>query len=259
MSGHIAILIPARLESTRMPEKLLRAATGRPLITYAVEAAAAARDASDGAVAEVIVATDSPAIRDAVEAYVRETGVAARAEMTAPAHRNGTERIAEVAGRLAGSITSIINIQGDEPDIPPAEILRVGALLDEHPEASMSTLARPIGTAEEWRNPHAVKVVLDRRGRCLYFSRAAIPFDRDGTRRAGEPFGHLHLGIYGYRHDVLLRYGSLPPSALEARENLEQLRALEAGLTIVAGVTDYGGAGIDTEADYQTFVERSAL
>lgn len=258
MAGHLAILIPARLQSTRLPEKLLRAESGRPLITYAVEAAEAARAAAPERVAEVLVATDSERLAAAVAAYADAAGVGARAVLTRPDHASGTDRIVEVAAGLPEGVRTVINIQGDEPELPAREILRVGELLDADPDAAMSTLVREIHDEAEWRNPAAVKALLDRQGRCLYFSRAPVPHDRDAARGPGEPWGHLHLGIYGYRREVLRGYGELPPSRLEARERLEQLRALEAGLRIVAAVTDYDGTGIDTEEDYRRFLQRRA-
>jgi 3-deoxy-manno-octulosonate cytidylyltransferase (CMP-KDO synthetase) len=239
-----------------MPQKMLRPDTGRALITHTLDVAEEARRLSEGEVVEVVVATDSQEILEVVNAYAVEQGIDARAEMTSPNHRSGTDRIAEVAARLPESITTIINIQGDEPEFPAADITRVGALLNEHPEAAMSTLAREIQDHATFINPNAVKVVMDRNGYCLYFSRSPIPCDRDDIRTEGDPYGYLHFGIYGYRREVLLGYGNLPVSALEELEKLEQLRALDAGLRIVAAVSHYDGTGIDTEEDYAAFVQR---
>ena len=258
MRGDCAILIPARAASTRLPEKLLLSETGRALLTYAVEAAEHARDASAGRVVEVIVAAADERLVDVVEAFARERGLGARAVLTSPEHPSGTDRIAEVARDLPESIRLLINIQGDEPDLPPGAILRVAALLDEHPEAAMSTLVRPIRARALYEDPNAVKAVLDRRGRCLLFSRAPVPHYRDGCPADGNVLGHLHLGIYGYRREILLNYAELPASRLEACERLEQMRALEAGLVLVADETDYDGTGIDTPGDYQAFVRRLA-
>mgnify|MGYP001809932029 CR=1 FL=1 len=259
MSAATAIIIPARRGSTRMPEKMLRADTGRALVTYAVEAAERARAESAGAVREVIVATDDEAIVRIVNEYAASAGFRARAEMTGLHHQSGTDRIAEVVARLPADIGIIINIQGDEPDLPARDILRVGELLSEQPSAMMSTLVRPLVDEASFTNPNNVKAVRDRDGFCLYFSRAPIPFDRDHAKKADEPFGYLHLGIYGYRREALLNYSKLPASRLEQLEKLEQLRALSAGWKIVAAETAYAGKGIDTEADYQRFLsERSA-
>ncbi|MFW5857322.1 MAG: 3-deoxy-manno-octulosonate cytidylyltransferase [Planctomycetota bacterium] len=258
MTAHIAILIPARLGSTRMPEKLMRAETGRPLVTHVLDVAEAARAASDGTVAEVIVVTDSPRIADAVTDHAATAGYGARAVLSRGEHASGTERIAEAAADLPDSIRLFVNIQGDEPELPPEAILRVARLLDERPEAGMSTLVRPMADEAEWRNPNMVKAVVAADGACLYFSRAPVPYDRDGARRPGDPCGHLHFGVYGYRREVLLGYPALPASHLEALEKLEQLRALEAGIRIVAAETDYAGAGVDTEEDYRAFVARTA-
>ncbi|MBN1257877.1 MAG: 3-deoxy-manno-octulosonate cytidylyltransferase [Planctomycetes bacterium] len=255
MAEQTAIIIPARLASTRMPEKLLRADTGRALITYAVEAAEQARAASNGRIAEVLVATDSERIAEVVSAYTTAAGVKARAVMTRANHRSGTDRIAEAAAGLPENITTIINIQGDEPELPAEEILMVADLLEDNPEASMSTLARPIVKQEEFLDPNVVKVVMDVMGFCLYFSRAPIPHDRDEAIPTGGIFGYMHLGIYGYRREILASYSSLPPSLLEEREKLEQLRALGAGLKIVAGISNYTGCGIDSEEDYQRYAK----
>ncbi|MFH0910382.1 MAG: 3-deoxy-manno-octulosonate cytidylyltransferase [Planctomycetota bacterium] len=256
MQADTAILIPARLGSTRMPEKLLRADTGRALITHTVDAAERARALSRGAVAEVLVATDDARIARAVDEYASARGLAARAVLTRPDHACGSDRIAEAARSLPESVGLIINIQGDEPGLLPEHILKVGELLKTHPRADMSTLVRPILDEATFKAPSAVKAVLDRDGYCLYFSRSPIPFDRDRTRPKDAPLGYLHLGIYGFRRGVLLRYKDLPRSDLEERESLEQLRALSAGLRIVASAVDQAGTGIDTEEDYRAFVAR---
>lgn len=255
MMPKMAIIIPARRGSTRMPEKMLRADTGRALVTYAVEAAERARTKSGGAVAEVVVATDDDVIMQVVGACAAEHGWQARAEMTRADHQSGSDRIAEVASRLATDIDVIINIQGDEPDLPADDILQVGSLLARFPEASMSTLVRRLDDEAAFQNANNVKVVRDHQGFCLYFSRAPIPCNRDSVYAPGAPLGYLHLGIYGYRRDVLLGYGKLPVSSLEQAEKLEQLRALSAGLKIISAETAYAGTGIDTEEDYQRFLK----
>lgn len=251
-----AVVIPARAASQRMEEKLLRADSGRALVTHTVDAAEAARAASDGRVAEVVVAVDDERIASAVAEYAASVGYATRVETTRADHRSGTDRIAEAVERLPESVDRIINIQGDEPELPPAEILRVGDLLDSHPDASMGTLVRPIFDEATFRDPNAVKAVLDHDGYCLYFSRAPVPHKRDGERSPGERFGYLHYGIYSYRRDFLLRYSDLPPAELETTERLEQLRALANGYRIAAAVTEYDRTGVDTEEDYRAFLAR---
>ena len=237
---NVAILIPARRASTRLQDKLLLAECGRPLIAQACARAALAF----GAPAVTVCADDADLIVAA-----RAAGVAAR--MTDPAHQSGTDRIAEIAAGLSADI--VVNVQGDEPDIDPAHIRLVAALLDRHAWAGMATLCTPGGAAEQV-NPNAVKVVLGHGDRALYFTRAGAPFDRD---RGGPAAAcHRHLGIYAYRRAVLLGYGRLPASRLETTEKLEQLRALEAGIGIACAVVDHAAPGIDTRADYNAFLAR---
>jgi 3-deoxy-manno-octulosonate cytidylyltransferase (CMP-KDO synthetase) len=236
----VAVLIPARRASTRLPEKLLLAETGRPILAHACERAAQAF----GPAAVTVCADDAELVRIAQAA-----GVAAR--MTRLDHQSGTDRIAEVAATLDAQI--IVNVQGDEPEIDPEHIRIVAGLLDRHAWAGMATLCVRAGEAEQ-RNPNAVKVVLGHGDRALYFSRSGVPFDR----AAGGPAAacHRHLGIYAYRRDVLLGYGKLPASCLEDTEKLEQLRALEAGIGMACAVVDHAPLGIDTRADYDAFVAR---
>jgi 3-deoxy-manno-octulosonate cytidylyltransferase (CMP-KDO synthetase) len=236
----IAILIPARRASTRLPEKLLLAETGRPLLAHACEQAAKAF----GALA-VTVCADDPALVGAAEA----AGV--RARLTRSDHQSGTDRIAEVAVALAADI--VVNVQGDEPEMDPAHIRLVAGLLARHPWAGIATLCVQGGQAEQ-ANPNQVKVVLGHGDRALWFTRAPAPYDRD--RGAAAATCHRHLGIYAYRRDVLLGYAALPASRLEQSEKLEQLRALEAGIGIACGVVGHAAPGIDTRADYDAFLER---
>ncbi|MHC4871591.1 MAG: 3-deoxy-manno-octulosonate cytidylyltransferase [Planctomycetota bacterium] len=257
-TGNAVIIIPARLASTRMPEKLMRSDTGKPLITHTVEKAEAARDASDGRISQVIVAADSEVIIECVNSYCKEKGYSALAQMTSVSHQSGTDRIAEVAEKLSSQAEVIINLQGDEPDMPVSAILQTLDLLESNSEAHMSTLYREIRSKEDFINPNFVKVVVDKEGKCLYFSRSPIPYDREQVLGEGEVFGYLHFGIYGYRREILLGYSSLPESKLEKLEKLEQLRALEAGLIIAAAKTDFSGAGIDTEDDYREFLARTS-
>jgi 3-deoxy-manno-octulosonate cytidylyltransferase (CMP-KDO synthetase) len=236
-------IIPARYASTRLPGKPLLARTGKPLIQHVVEAVRQARR-----IGRVIVATDDERIRAAVEAF------GGQAVMTRADHRSGSDRLAEAAAILGlGDDEIVVNVQGDEPEIPAAAIDRVVGLVAGS-QAPMATLVTPL-SAEEACDPNRVKAVLGRDGRALYFSRARIPFDRDG---AGGARYLLHLGIYAYRVAFLKRFTALPPTPAEQSEKLEQLRALEHGYAIVAAEVDYDGAGIDTPGDYAVFVARMA-
>jgi 3-deoxy-manno-octulosonate cytidylyltransferase (CMP-KDO synthetase) len=236
----VAVLIPARRASTRLPEKLLLAESGQPLIAHACQQAAQAF----GPAAVVVCADDAELVGAAQQA-----GVAAR--LTRHEHQSGTDRIAEIAAQLDAEL--IVNVQGDEPEMEPEHIRQVVGLLHKHTWAGIATLAVPAGAGES-RNPNAVKVVLAHGDRALYFSRSPVPFDRD--RGTGAESCHRHLGIYAYRRQVLLDYGRLPTSRLEQCEKLEQLRALEAGIGIACGVVAHAAPGIDTRADYDAFLAR---
>ena len=241
-----AVVIPARLESKRLAQKLLLAETGRPLIAYTIERALEAMARSDGAITRVLVAADDEKLLDAA----REAG--AEAVLTRRDHRSGTDRIAEAAGPIPEDL--IVNIQGDEAEVDVAYVLTAARLLDGRDEP-MGTLAFPLRTESEFRSPDQVKVVVDARGRALYFSRAPIPFPREGKAEGVWALGHP--GIYVYRKEFLLRYSKLPRSSLEEREKLEQLRALEAGEPIRVGLVDPPrGRPIDTLEDYRDFCDR---
>lgn len=230
-------VIPARYASTRLPGKPLRSIGGKPMIQHVYERAQAS-----GA-AEVWIATDDARI----ESACRDFG--ARVTMTDPAHASGTDRIAEIALRERWSDEDIVvNVQGDEPLLPPQLIDRVAALLVAKPQAGIATLATPIHSLEEFLDPNAVKAVLDKHGLALYFSRAPIPWPReDKTQYQGAL---RHLGLYAYRVSVLKHLTSLQPSTLEVREKLEQLRALEHGIEIAVGiVSEAPPPGVDTEED----------
>ena len=237
----VTIIIPARYASTRLPGKPLLDRTGKTLIQHVVEAAAAATRAD-----EVIVATDDDRIMQAVTAF------GARAVMTSRSCRTGTDRLAEAAESLGlGDEDIVVNVQGDEPDIPPTCIDALVGLLAES-GAPMATLATPLPT-DQADDPNKVKVVLAADGTAMYFSRAKIPFDRDGQ---GEAQYLLHLGIYAYRVAFLKRFAAMAATPAEQSEKLEQLRALENGHRIVAAVVDYDAVGIDTPEDYAAFVAR---
>jgi 3-deoxy-manno-octulosonate cytidylyltransferase (CMP-KDO synthetase) len=240
--------IPARLASTRLPQKLLLRETGKPLIQHTWEAARRAQSLAD-----LIVVTDSEEIAQAA----RDFG--ACAEMTGE-HPSGTDRIAEVVRRGFSQAEIIVNVQGDEPEIDAAHIDLLVRLLAENPQAQMSTLATPIKSTEQRDGPSCVKVVCAADGRALYFSRHAIPFCRDRNPDdvlATDSPWLLHLGLYAYRREFLLRLTELPPSRLEKLEKLEQLRALEAGASIQVGIVQHSAVGIDTPEDYARFVRRT--
>lgn len=245
-------IIPARLHSTRLPRKLLLAETGKPLVQYTWEAARRATSLSG-----LIIAADSDEIASAVR------GFGARCEMTGE-HPSGTDRIAEVARRACPDAEILLNIQGDEPELDASHIDLLVNLLREHPTAEMATLATPIRTRAEWEANSCVKVVCAADGRALYFSRCPVPFARDQSTdellAKNSPW-LLHLGVYAYRREFLLKLTQLPPSRLEQLEKLEQLRALEAGATIQVGIVEHRAVGIDTPEDYAAFVarERSRL
>ncbi|MBS0422195.1 MAG: 3-deoxy-manno-octulosonate cytidylyltransferase [Proteobacteria bacterium] len=240
------VVIPARYASTRLPGKALLTIAGKPMIQWVYERASASR------ASEVLIATDDLLIVSAAHSFGAET------VMTDTAHESGTDRIAEVA-RIQGWAGSdiVVNVQGDEPVIPAALIDQVASLLETHPSAQIATLATPIASLAEFMDPNAVKVVTDTGGRALYFSRAPIPWERDGaaagmgsqTRFAGA---RRHIGIYGYRVSGLLRMAALPRTALEQQEKLEQLRALENGLEIrVADSVEQPGPDVNTAADLE--------
>ena len=240
-------IIPARYGAARLPGKpileIARRVTGKYLVQHVYERAARAPSIS-----EVIIATDDTRILEAVASF------GGRAVMTDPAHRSGTDRIAEVARSLDADV--IVNVQGDEAQIEPAQVEQVVELLREDPEAVMGTLAHPIQSAETWQDPNAVKVVLDQQGYALYFSRSPIPFVRDAedwiTQTPVQPL--RHVGIYSYRREFLLHYAAMPPSPLEEAEKLEQLRALAAGYKIRVGITQTACIGIDTPQDLENWL-----
>jgi 3-deoxy-manno-octulosonate cytidylyltransferase (CMP-KDO synthetase) len=238
-----AIVIPARYASTRLPGKPLLRSTGKYLIQHVVERAAQARRAE-----AVLVATDDPRIASAVE------GFGGTAVLTRRDHPSGTDRVAEVAHALPADV--VINLQGDEPLIDPADLDLLPGLLERDPEAEVATLAVPISTEEQWRSPHCVKAVCDAQGRALYFSRSPVPYVRDARPdfAARPPRFLQHLGLYAYRRDFLLRLAATPPQPLEQLEKLEQLRVLALGGRIRVGVVKQAGRGVDTIEDYEAFV-----
>jgi len=224
-------VIPARLASTRLPRKVLREIAGRPMLAWVYESAR-----SSSLVGDVIVATDSEEVME----VCRQNGWNGR--LTSCQHRSGTDRIYEVACAVAADV--YVNVQGDEPLTRPEHL---DTLLAPMKDASVlvSTIKTPAATADI-NNPNAVKVVTDGSGRALYFSRAPIPYDRDGS---GQPRYFKHLGFYAYRKPALERFCALPESSLERSERLEQLRFLENGIPIHVAETPYDTVGVDTEGD----------
>jgi 3-deoxy-manno-octulosonate cytidylyltransferase (CMP-KDO synthetase) len=241
------IVIPARLASTRLPRKLLLAETGKPLLQHTYEAASRATRPSG-----VLVAADC----DEIAAVVRAFG--GHVELTSPDCASGTDRVAEIAHRLP-DVDIFINVQGDEPEISPGAIDLAVELLASDPTAVMSTLATPIRSKVQLQDPACVKVIFDQRRRAIYFSRAPIPFARnwDDALLTAEPAHfYQHIGLYAYRGEFLLELAQMPRAAIEIVENLEQLRVLNAGHTILVGTIDEPTIGIDTPEDYRAFVER---
>jgi 3-deoxy-manno-octulosonate cytidylyltransferase (CMP-KDO synthetase) len=238
-----AIVIPARYASTRLPGKPLLRQTGKYLVQHVYERACQAKRAN-----LVLVATDDPRIVSAVESF------GGQVVRTRRDHPSGTDRVAEVAGQLDAEL--ILNLQGDEPLIDPAALDLLFELLIQHPDCDMATLATPLHSPEQWRNPNCVKVVCDATGRALYFSRSPIPYVRDGQPNlALRPARFLqHLGLYAYRRPFLMRLAALPPEPLEQLEKLEQLRVLALGHPIRIGVVEESGFGVDTYDDYERFV-----
>jgi len=239
-----AVVIPARYASTRFPGKVLaRDPRGKSVLEHVHDAALAARG-----VERVIVATDDERIRKAVEDFGGE------ARMTSGAHCCGSDRCAEVAAGLTEDV--VVNVQADEPGLPPELIDRTIALLDEAPECAMSTLAVRIAGQGELEDPNVVKVVVDESWRAMYFSRSPIPYVRDSRSPAEEsPVPHLrHLGIYGFRRPFLLEYARLGEHPLERAEKLEQLRALAHGYMIKVGLARYEAHKVDTPEDFEAFV-----
>ena len=239
------VLIPARLASSRLPDKPLADIAGKPMVVRVAERARQSH------AARVVVAADSAAIVDACRAHGVDV------VLTRDDHPSGSDRLAE-ASRLLGLTPDavVVNVQGDEPLIAPALIDAVAALLAQRADAAMSTAAHPIGDLADFLNPNVVKAVLDASGMALYFSRAPIPWWRDGSAAGAAqlptPAPLRHIGIYGYRVDFLQQFPSLPQAPIEICEALEQLRALWHGHRIAVHVTNQApGPGVDTPADLE--------
>jgi len=242
----VVALIPARYGSTRFPGKPLALLRGKPMIQHVYEQTQLVRG-----LAHIIVATDD----DRIAKVIREIG--GEVAMTRADHPTGTDRLAEVAERLNADI--IINVQGDLPFFPPMMVEDAVAALTNAPDAVMSTVRTPIYEVDEWHNINVVKVVTDRNGFALYFSRSPIPYRRDsGTEvprstfhvpRSEALLGYRHIGLYVYRRDFLFTFTKLPRTPLEQTEQLEQLRALEWGYRITVSETERPTIEIDTPED----------
>jgi 3-deoxy-manno-octulosonate cytidylyltransferase (CMP-KDO synthetase) len=230
----IVAIIPARYASTRLPGKALADLDGRPMIEHVFRRASAAKSVS-----RVIVATDDLRIATRVHDF------GGTVKLTKATHQTGTDRLAEVVESLDCDV--VVNVQGDEPLIDPRAIDELVAPFSTDPSVQMTTLYRRIQNAEELNNPNITKVVVDRGGFALYFSRAPIPHVRDP--RGGWPPLYRHIGLYAYRRSALLVLASLDPTPLERAESLEQLRALEHGIRIKAVETAYESFGVDTQED----------
>jgi len=243
----VTAIIPARYASTRFPGKPLAELHGKPMIQHVYERTCRAR-----LIGRVIVATDDERIRRAVEGFGGEVA------MTRDDHPSGTDRLAEVAERLETDL--VVNVQGDEPLIDPRMIDQAVAPLMDDSSIVMGTLMTPIHDVNEFLNPNVVKVVVDRHGFALYFSRAPIPHPRDFATDLASRFEQLapfkHVGLYVYRHDFLLSYPSLRVTPLETLECLEQLRALEHGFPIRVVETSLTSYGVDTPEDLVKVAER---
>ena len=226
----VIAVIPARLASTRLPRKMLRECAGQPLLAHVYRAVRSSELLSD-----VVIATDAEEILECC----KKNGWHAR--MTSAEHRSGTERVCEIAHSMPADV--YLNLQGDEP-LTRAEHIQSLLEVMTDPAVQVGTL-KTSASAADVNNPNAVKVVTDSSGKALYFSRAAIPFDRDGIR----PVYFKHLGLYAYRKAALDQFMKLPESVLERSERLEQLRFLENGIPIHVGETQFDTIGVDTEED----------
>lgn len=242
----VLAIIPARYGSTRFPGKPLARQTGKFLVQHVYERAAAARN-----IGRVIVATDDDRIVAAVKSFGGE------ARLTRADHVSGSDRVAEVIRSLDGRPDDIVlNLQGDEPEIEPAYLDRLAGRLAGERDCPTATLACPFPPDGDPHDPNCVKVVLNRRGRALYFSRSLVPYPRDARPPATPRGPLLHLGVYAYRRAFLLDYTTWQPGPLEQAEKLEQLRVLEYGHAMAVEIVEQASPGIDTPEEYEQFVAR---
>ena len=244
----VQIVIPARLASTRLPEKLLMSVGGKSILQHTYESAS-----KSSVAVGVVAAVDDPRLAHAVASF------GGNVRLTSPSCQSGTDRVAEVAMEMP-EFDIFVNVQGDEPEIDPAAIDLVAQTLIDHPEADIVTVAKPIREAELLANPNCVKVVIGNDRRAIYFSRSIVPYARDGVTPAllhqEPPLYWHHVGLYAYRRDFLLWFAQEPPAPLENVEKLEQLRALSAGRHIVVARVESAAAGIDTLDDFNAFALR---
>ncbi len=239
----ILAVIPARYGSTRFPGKILAKDTGKFLVQHTYEQACLA-ELPD----RVIIAADDQRIADAAESF------GAECVLTSPAHKTGTDRIAEAVADI--DVDIVINLQADEPEIDPKNIDRLAKLLLDNPDCPMATLIAGFDRAEQISDPNIVKVAIDSNGYALYFSRSVIPYNRQ-AKGVGRAEDYLrHLGIYAYRKDFLLKITALPQTPLEKIEKLEQLRVIENGCKIMTGKVKHTCDGIDTPEQYAEFIKR---
>ena len=240
------LVIPTRYGSTRLPAKALRLLKGKPLVQHVYERAIQAQQAF----AEIIIATDDQRIQEVCE------GFGATVCMTSNLHETGSDRLAEVANIYAWSNEQVVvNLQGDEPLTPVENLYQLAKNLQQHPEAMIATLATPLTSEHELKDPNLVKVVRDSNGLALYFSRASIPFQRDAHKEdhyMAAQYALRHIGMYAYRAEFLKAFANLKPCLIEQLEKLEQLRALYYGYRIHVDLAEtIPGPGVDTEADLQ--------
>ena len=248
------VVIPARYGSSRLPGKPLLDIAGKPMIQHVFERAVESGASADG---DIVIATDDQRILEACH------GFGGHAVMTSPEHQSGTDRLAEVAGIMGWSDdTIVVNLQGDEPLMPPALICKVASNLASHGGAGIATLSTPIAAVDDLFDPNVVKVVVNQNNLALYFSRAPIPWDRDRyshVYNSGRPdelasctLPQRHLGMYAYRTRTLKQISASPVASIETLESLEQLRALWLGIGIhVASIGEQPGHGVDTQADLE--------
>ncbi len=239
----IVVVIPARYGSSRFEGKVLAKETGKYLVQHTYERALCAKSVDDA-----LIATDDERVLRACQEF------GAACVMTSIEHKSGTDRIAEAAGAM--DVDIIVNLQADEPDIEPSYIDQVAGLLISDPTAQMATLLALFEDPADIANPNIVKCITDTAGRAIYFSRSVIPYDRQAGGAGQASDYKRHLGIYAYRKDFLMTYTAMQPSFLEMREKLEQLRAIENGCTILTATVPKAWDGVDTEEQYQAFVQR---
>ena len=237
----VLIVIPARYGSTRLPGKALKLLAGKPVVQHVWEACVKAN------VGEVLIATENQIVVDAVAKF------GAKGVLTSDACQSGTDRVYEAAKNRPEQI--VINVQGDEPFIAPTTVQKIARLLQAQPECDIASAVAPTLDENKINDPNCVKAVLNKEGKALYFSRSRVPYKRELTEENKKVPYWQHCGIYGYQRKALERFVSLPPSPLEQLEKLEQLRALEDGMTLKCVVIDSAGPAIDTAHDLQAAEE----